>query len=300
MVRIRLFEQDDMLHIVVEDNGVGYEERAEDLEIDLEEETEHTHTGLANMKRLLEILYHDRYCMNITGEKNVGTRAEIILPAERGSVYVEVAAADDEAYLRTALKKLMNWEKMGCELIRVVNNGRELLQCVEEEHPDIVITDIRMPEIDGLEVCRQLYEKYPETQTIILSAYTDFEYARTAIRYDVADYVLKLSVLEELPPAVEKVTRKLQKQKKELEEELVKLPEKKVAESLYDQVQEYIEKNYSKKITLNDMAEELHANSSYLSRLYKKESGQNLFDVILKKRIEKAKVYMETTDRKIS
>ena len=191
----------------------------------------------------------------------------------------KVAAADDEAYLRTALKKLMNWEKMGCELIRVVNNGRELLQCVEEEHPDIVITDIRMPEIDGLEVCRQLYEKYPETQTIILSAYTDFEYARTAIRYDVA--------------------RKLQKQKKELEEELVKLPEKKVAESLYDQVQEYIEKNYSKKITLNDMAEELHANSSYLSRLYKKESGQNLFDVILKKRIEKAKVYMETTDRKI-
>ena len=85
----------------------------------------------------------------------------------------KVAAADDEAYLRTALKKLMNWEKMGCELIRVVNNGKELLQCVEEEHPDIVITDIRMPEIDGLEVCRQLYEKYPETQTIILSAYTD-------------------------------------------------------------------------------------------------------------------------------
>ena len=139
----------------------------------------------------------------------------------------KVAAADDEAYLRTALKKLMNWEKMGCELIRVVNNGKELLQCVEEEHPDIVITDIRMPEIDGLEVCRQLYEKYPETQTIILSAYTDFEYARTAIRYDVADYVLKLSVLEELPPAVEKVTQKLQKQKKELEEQLVKLPEKK-------------------------------------------------------------------------
>lgn len=60
----------------------------------------------------------------------------------------------------------------------------------------------------------------------------------------------KLSVLEELPPAVEKVTRKLQKQKKELEEELVKLPEKKVVESLYDQVQEYIEKNYSKRSPL--------------------------------------------------
>ena len=211
----------------------------------------------------------------------------------------KVAAADDEAYLRTALQKLMNWEKMGCELIRVVNNGKELLQCVEEEHPDIVITDIRMPEVDGLEVCRQIYETYPDIQVIILSAYTDFEYARTAIRYDVADYVLKLSVLEELPPAVEKVTEKLKKQKKDLEEELVKVPEKKAAESLYEQIQDYIEKNYSKKITLNDIAEELHANSSYLSRLYKKESGQNIFDVILQKRIKKAKEYMKTTDKKI-
>ena len=69
IVQIHLFEENDMLHIVSEDNGVGYEEQEEDLEMDLEEETEHTHTGLANMKRLLEILYHDRYCMKITGEK---------------------------------------------------------------------------------------------------------------------------------------------------------------------------------------------------------------------------------------
>ncbi|WP_274421321.1 response regulator transcription factor [Blautia sp. XA-2221] len=210
-----------------------------------------------------------------------------------------VAAADDEAYLRTALKKLMNWEKMGCELISVVNNGRELIQCIEEEHPDIVITDIRMPEADGLEVCRYIYEQYPEIQTIILSAYTDFEYARTALRYDVADYVLKLSILEELPPAVQKVTGKLEKQKKELEEEFVNPPRKKEAEGLYEQVNDYIQRNYSRKITLNDIAQELHANSSYLSRLYKKESGMNLFDVVLQKRIEKAKEYMEDTDRKI-
>lgn len=210
-----------------------------------------------------------------------------------------VAAADDEAYLRTALKKLMNWEKMGCKLISVVNNGRELIQCIEEEHPDIVITDIRMPEADGLEVCRYIYEQYPEIQTIILSAYTDFEYARTALRYDVADYVLKLSILEELPPAVQKVTGKLEKQKKELEEEFVNPPRKKEAEGLYEQVNDYIQRNYSRKITLNDIAQELHANSSYLSRLYKKESGMNLFDVVLQKRIEKAKEYMEDTDRKI-
>ena len=114
-----------------------------------------------------------------------------------------------------------------------------------------------------------------------------------------ADYVLKLSILEELPPAVQKVTGKLEKQKKELEEEFVNPPRKKEAEGLYEQVNDYIQRNYSRKITLNDIAQELHANSSYLSRLYKKESGMNLFDVVLQKRIEKAKEYMEDTDRKI-
>ena len=71
----------------------------------------------------------------------------------------KVAAADDEAYLRTALKKLMNWEKMGCELIRVVNNGKELLQCVEEEHPDIVITDIQMPGMSGIELAETIVRR---------------------------------------------------------------------------------------------------------------------------------------------
>lgn len=211
----------------------------------------------------------------------------------------KVAAADDEAYLRTALQKLMNWEKMDCSLDAVLNNGRALIEYIEENHPDIVITDIRMPEADGIEVCKFIYEKYPEIQVIILSAYNEFEYARTAIRYDAADYVLKLSVLEELPPAVAKVTQKLEKQKKELERELQAEPQKKETESLYEKMLSYIEENYSGKITLNDIAEALHANSSYLSRLFKQKSGNNLFDAVLEKRIEKAKGYMTDTDWKI-
>ena len=92
---------------------MGYEEKEETSQDDLESDTAHTHTGLANMRRLLEILYHDQYRMQVTGQKNIGTRAEIVIPAERGSSLCgKVAAADDEAYLRTALQKLMNWEKM--------------------------------------------------------------------------------------------------------------------------------------------------------------------------------------------
>ena len=84
-VKISIFQQDESLHIVVEDDGVGYEEKEETYQDDLESDTGHTHTGLANMRRLLEILYHDQYRMQVTGQKNIGTRAEIVIPAERGS-----------------------------------------------------------------------------------------------------------------------------------------------------------------------------------------------------------------------
>lgn len=86
-VKISLYEEEERLHIIVEDNGVGYEENEKDIETEKIKDSEtisHTHTGLANMKRLLKILYHDGYSMKITGEKNMGTKVEIIVPAERG------------------------------------------------------------------------------------------------------------------------------------------------------------------------------------------------------------------------
>lgn len=210
----------------------------------------------------------------------------------------KVMAADDEAYMREALEKLISWEKMGCELRSVDCNGKELVERMETEHPDIIITDIKMPLMDGMEVCRYAYETCPEAQIIILSAYSDFEYAKTAIHYDACEYVLKTSVLEELPGAVEKAIRNLEKSRKE-----VVPPEenesRKETDGLYKQMCSYVEENYTSRITLDDIAEKLHANRSYLSRLYKERRGINLFDDILRLRIEKAKEYMESTDWKI-
>lgn len=208
-----------------------------------------------------------------------------------------VMAADDEAYIREALVKLISWETLGCRLEYVAGDGKELMERMQEGHPDIVITDIKMPGADGLEVCRYVYESCPEAQVIILSAYSDFEYARTALRYGVCEYVLKISVLEELPGAVEKAIQNLEKQKKEFLEE--NHTTGKGNDSLYYQMVRYIEENLEKKITLEDMGEHLHANSSYLSRLYKSRRGINLFDDILSRRVEKAKEYMCTTDWKI-
>lgn len=211
----------------------------------------------------------------------------------------KVMAADDESYIREALKNLISWEKMDCVLTSIASNGQEILDAMEEEHPDIVITDIRMPLVDGLEVCKYIAEKCPETQVIVLSAYSDFEYARTAFRYHACEYVLKVSVLEELPAAVEKAIQNLKKYYKELGDVPQDADEKDEIEDLYEKMKKYIEQNFCKKITLDEIAEELHANRSYLSRLYKVRCGVNLFDDILKKRIEKAKELIEKKDLKI-
>jgi len=205
----------------------------------------------------------------------------------------KVVAADDEAYIREALKKLINWGKMNCDLIDVVTDGQELINKIEEEEPDIVITDIQMPEVNGVDVCKYLYKTYPETQIIILTAYSDFSYAKSAIKYSVCDYVLKVSIMDELPDAIEKAIGNLNQLRKEIEKN-----EKDPLEqlSLIQQIDQYIEQNYKNKLSLDDIAEALHINSSYLSRVYKLKRGRNLFDAILNLRIEAAKDYLINTD----
>lgn len=203
----------------------------------------------------------------------------------------KVTAADDEGYIREALTKLIDWEKMDCQLVKVACDGQELIESIEKEVPDIVITDIQMPGKDGIEVCQYIYEKNLKIPLILLTAHSEFEYARAAIRYNVCEYVLKMSIMEELPNAVQKAVEVLEKvQAKTLGEK------KEEPGTLYLKMEQYIEENFKTKISLDDIATALHASGSYLSRLYKSKTGKNLFDVILDKRIEAAKEYLVQTD----
>lgn len=206
---------------------------------------------------------------------------------------IRIIAADDEQYLRDALPKLVDWESLGCSLIKIVKNGRELVEAVEKEQPDMIITDIRMPVMDGLEVCEFIHDNHPHIKVIVLSAYSDFSYARTAMKYDVTEYILKADVVEELPDAVERIIKEISSNN-----------EPKVSHSdddkdLYEKLCEYINLHYREEISLTKLAEQLHANASYLSRLYKTKAGINVSDDIIRRRIEKAKECL-MTDMKIN
>lgn len=205
----------------------------------------------------------------------------------------KVAVADDEVYIRDALTTMISWENMDCFVSAVATNGRELIESIKKEQPNIVIVDIKMPLSDGLEVCQFIYENYPKIQVIILSAHSEFEFARKAISYNVCEYVRKISILEELPRAVKKAIGNLQES--EGKTELA------AAESgdLYSRMERYMEEHYKERITLEKMAEELHANKSYLSRLYKERTGINISDAILKRKVDAAKEYLSCTDLKV-
>ena len=104
---------------------------------------------------------------------------------------IHVLIVDDERVIGQCLQRQVDWEKLGCDIPEVCYNAQQALQNIEKAVPDIVITDIRMPSMDGIDLCRLLHEHYPAITTFIISAYEDFEVAQTALQYNVKGYVLK-------------------------------------------------------------------------------------------------------------
>lgn len=206
----------------------------------------------------------------------------------------KVMAADDEAYMRDLLEYSFDWKKYGCELVRVLSDGRKLIAAIKEDTPDIVLTDIKMPVVDGVQVCKFLAENYPDVQVIIVTAFSDFEYAKSAIKYNVCDYVLKLEVLDDLGKALEKAIGRL---KSLSDAEYENFYDK--AGDVYTQINRYIDEHYADKITVEKIAQLMCYNESYISRVYKEKSGINLVDAIQQRRIIRAKDYLVNTNMKI-
>ena len=87
----------------------------------------------------------------------------------------KVMVADDETYMLEAMEKLIDWKRLDCQLVYKAKNGQELLEQIKRETPDIVITDIKMPLLSGIQVAQYIYEHMIPTKVIILTAYADFE-----------------------------------------------------------------------------------------------------------------------------
>lgn len=102
-----------------------------------------------------------------------------------------ILVVDDEPLILKGLVIMLKQHPHTFETIRTASNGVKALQMIEESMPQLLFTDIRMPKMGGLELCKQVHEKYPLIQKVIISGYGDFEYAQTCISYGVKEYLLK-------------------------------------------------------------------------------------------------------------
>ena len=114
---------------------------------------------------------------------------------------LKVALVDDEQIILNGLQSVIDWKSFGCEVVGIAADGRSGLDLVRNMRPDILLTDIRMPNMDGIAMIAALKSEFPRLQVSILTAYRDFEYARKAIGLGVSRYLLKPSKMDELEEA---------------------------------------------------------------------------------------------------
>lgn len=120
-----------------------------------------------------------------------------------------VIVADDEPIALEHISSIIEIKCPQYEVAGTAENGKEAMEKVAQYHPDLLITDIKMPLMSGIEIAAEIHEKYPDTYTLIVSGYSDFEYARSALQSGVCDYILKPVIPSAMAKSLEEIARKI-------------------------------------------------------------------------------------------
>ena len=230
------------------------------------------------------------------------------------NLYSVLLVDDEEDVVRTIMVKT-DWESLGYRVIGYAHNGVEALEIAEEYQPDVVMTDIKMPYMDGLTLGRKLKEMYPSVKIILFSGFDDFEYAKEAIKLEVEEYLLKPVDPSEISEIFRRIRDTLDKQRNERQnmdklkeyylQFFLNITEMLKSESIYalddviEKVQVYIRHNYQKDLNQDFIASLFYMNRSYLSTLFRQKTGMKFVDYLNDVRIEKSKEMLSGSSRKM-
>lgn len=181
--------------------------------------------------------------------------------------YTVVIAEDEELLLNNLASKVQKADP-DFEVVGKAQTGSRAYELVEELSPDVLITDIRMPVMDGMALLSKAREQFPFMKFIITSGFSDFDYARKAINLKVSDYLLKPIDPDELQAVLQKIKKEFMLTKNTYEEIFntgtTRMPPAQIAELLKD----FLVENYSQDINLNLIANNMNYSSSYLTRIF--------------------------------
>lgn len=217
------------------------------------------------------------------------------------SELLKVLIVEDEYIIRQGLVHTIDWEALGCRVVGEAANGAAGLELIKQQEPDIVLTDIIMPTLNGLEMIAAA-NALPglSFKAILLTSYTEFGYARKALQLGAADYLLKPVDEEELAKSIKKIQgeqadKALQaqadagpKEKIILVDWQTYLSESNLRNSYVAQALYRIRDHYDEKISIEALADELAVSASYLSRKFKESTAHTFVELLSKYRIQKA------------
>ncbi|WP_139996368.1 response regulator transcription factor [Paenibacillus paridis] len=192
---------------------------------------------------------------------------------------------DDEADTREALSSYFPWQEVGFQIIGQCGNGKEALNFIQSHDKiDVILTDIKMPVMSGLELAEVIHEQKHNIHVIFLSSYREFEYAQKALRYRVNNYIVKPAKYQVLLDVFGSLRDELEAAKHALEQ----TPPGTGNEGLIiTQIKSYIQSHY-KDANLEDAAKQVYLNANYLSYLFKQKTGQNFTDYLIQVKMKVA------------
>lgn len=209
-----------------------------------------------------------------------------------------VIIVDDEAIICNGLKRYIDTYIEGFEAVAILTDGDEAIEYLKSSTPDVILTDINMINISGLDLCKYVWENKIDTEVIIISGYKEFEYVRQALKYNVSDYLLKPVKLNELSSVFTEIAERL-KERRTVKDNAPDESLNKSDDTVIDKVKQYIAKNYASDISLETIADLLYFNPAYLSRIFKKSTGIRFVDYLTEIRINKAKELLKESHKKV-
>ena len=238
----------------------------------------------------------------------------------------QIFIIDDEPMIIKGLKELVPWEEINCKICGTAKNGEEGLQMITKLQPDIVISDIRMPKLNGLQMIEKLKEVTKGTKFIVLTSYREFDYAQKAIELGVMKYLLKPTNIEDIKSAVidamiqlddehskegdiKRLRQKLIETITGFEEETtenvitktIQQDEENESRVKYLAVQaiNYMKENYNHKLDLQEVADHLFISTWYLCKILKQELDNSFVQLLNEIRIQEAKHLLVETQHKV-
>lgn len=233
-----------------------------------------------------------------------------------------VVIIDDEEIIVRGLTQMMPWGQFSCEVVGSADNGRDGLKLIREKKPAILITDICMPGMDGLAMIAAIRDEFPKMQIMILTGYSEFEYAREALHLGVTRLLVKPSKMDELNEALDAMTKNLRHfgigpddamayiggsdnleriSKEDSEDSLPDENEENdnVRSFIVRNALDYMKSNYREKLRLEDVADHVYVSQWHLSKLLNKHTDKNFSELMNEIRVEEAKKLLKNPEYRI-